>query len=566
MLVRLSISDFAIIRHLEIDFHPGLNILSGETGAGKSIIINAVNLLLGGRATAELIREGAEEARVEGLFQIPESSTLPRVLEDMDVPFGGELLIKRTISRSGKNRVTINGSIATVAMLASIGPRLLAVSGQHASQALLKPENHLLLLDEFGGLEGERESFSQDVRRFKALAEEIARLRGEISLAKERQELARFQAEEIDSARVRLGEDQELEQEKRRLKSAEELFKIAQSSFAVLYDQEDAVLSRISKCLRDLERGAGIDPQLSPAVDTLKRAAAEVEDASYTLREYLDDIGQDPERLEQIEDRLFLLNQLKRKYGPTLEDVIAYRERICGRAEEIERSKILLGEKEKNFEQLRERIASKGNRLSQKRKGIAKRLERAMERELSRLHMRGTVFKIHFQSVPGPERGGQRLNVSPEFIREEGFDQVEFMISPNIGEPLRPLAKIASGGELSRVVLALKSVLASKASVETVVFDEVDSGISGATAEIVGEKLLNLSNRHQILCITHLPQIASKGKAHFLVKKQVEAGRTITTISELNRRQRVMEIARLLGGKEITQRAISRAEEMLSPD
>jgi len=562
MLTRLSISDFAIISHLEIGLYPGLNILSGETGAGKSIIINAVNLLLGARATTDLIRDGAQEARVEGLFQVPPTSELSQVLKGMDIPFEGELLVKRIITRTGKNRVTINGSMATVGVLMSIGPQLLSISGQHANQALLKPDNHLFLLDEFGDLAGERESLSQEVRQFRSLTSEIALLKEEISRAQQKQELARLQADEIARAGIRAGEDEELERERRRLKFAEELFRIAQSSYATLYDEEDAVLPRISRCLKDLEKASRLDDSLGMATEALKAAIAEVEEASYTLREYLDGIEQDPKRLEQIEDRIFLLNQLKRKYGPTLEDVLAYRESISESVDEVDKKKALLAEKQEAMAQVKERMISKAEALSQRRMEVAKNLERAVEKELGQLQMRGTVFRVSFQGPSDDEISDP--DSLALLIGEEGFDQIEFMISPNVGESLRPLAKIASGGELSRIVLALKSILARKASVETVIFDEVDSGISGATAEVVGEKLLELSRRHQIICITHLPQIACKGEVHFLVKKQVEDGRTMTTITGLDKKERVMEIARLLGGKKITEKAISRAEEMLT--
>ena len=562
MLVRLCISNFAIISHLEIGFYPGLNILSGETGAGKSIVINAVNLLLGARASSELIRKGASEARVEGLFRVPPSSSIKHILEQMDVPFEGEIVIKRMVSKKGRNRITINGSIATLNMLAQLGPRLISISGQHANQALLSPENHLYLLDDFGGLTTQRQILAQGVRQFARLNNEIRALKEEILRAQERQELARFQAEEIDRAAIRPGEDRDLEEERRRIKFAEQLFKSATDGYTLLYDDDEAVISRISRCLRDLERAAEIDSKLSDAVDSLKVAKAEIEEAAYSLRDYIDNTQHDPARLEQIEDRIYLLNQLKRKYGPSLEDVLAYREGLSSTIQDLVHNKALLEKKEKALDQIKGDIISKALRLSALRKETARKLEIAVEEELKHLHMKGTSFRVYFG---GPSGHDEAMSTFPvDLIREEGVDEIEFMISPNEGEPLRPLAKIASGGELSRIVLALKSILARVASVETVIFDEVDSGISGATADVVGDKLLGLSKKHQVLCITHLPQIASKGQAHFLVKKKVQDGRTQTTILELDRRGKVMEIARLLGGKEITQKAISRAEEMVS--
>ena len=418
------------------------------------------------------------------------------------------------------------------------------------------------MLDDFGGLTTQREILAQGVRQFARLNNEIRALKEEISRAQERQELARFQAEEIDRAAIRPGEDRDLEEERRRIKFAEQLFKSATDGYTLLYDDDEAVISRISRCLRDLERAAEIDSKLSDAVDSLKVAKAEIEEAAFSLRDYIDNTQHDPARLEQIEDRIYLLNQLKRKYGPSLEDVLAYREGLSSTIQDLVHNKALLEKKEKALDQIKGDIISKALRLSALRKETARKLEIAVEEELKHLHMKGTSFRVHFG---GPSGDDEAMSTFPvDLIREEGVDQIEFMISPNEGEPLRPLAKIASGGELSRIVLALKSILARVASVETVIFDEVDSGISGATADVVGDKLLGLSKKHQVLCITHLPQIASKGQAHFLVKKKVQDGRTQTTILELDRRGKVMEIARLLGGKEITQKAISRAEEMVS--
>jgi len=561
MLVRLCISDFAIIKHLEIGFYPGLNILSGETGAGKSIIINAVNLLLGARASADLIRKGAEEARVEGMFQIPSTSPIRTILESLDLPFEGEVLIKRIVSKKGRNRITINGSIATLNMLSQLGPRLISISGQHANQILLSPENHLFLLDDFAGLGPQRDDLATQVRKFVNLKKDIDRLEEKISRAEQRRELARFQAEEIDRAAIRPGEDEELEEERKRIKFAQQLIDTAVEGYRVLYEDDEAVISKISRCLKNLENGADIEPRFREVIDNLGGAMAEIEEAAYALREYVENTQLDPSKLEEIEDRIYLLNQLKRKYGPRLEDVLAYRDEVTQAIEHMADDKALLERKRQALGQMSEELISKATHLSELRKKAASRLEAAVEQELKQLHMKGTAFKVYFA---GPQQWSEQPErFSADLIREEGIDDVEFMISPNVGEPLKPLAKIASGGELSRIVLALKSILAQVDSVDTVVFDEVDSGISGATADVVGDKLLALSKRHQVLCITHLPQIAAKGRAHFLVKKHVKEGRTQTSILELDQQGRVMEIARLLGGKKITQRAISRAEEMI---
>ena len=561
MLVYLSISDFAIIKHLEIEFHPGLNILSGETGAGKSIIISGMNLLLGARASADLIRKDAKEARVEGLFRLPMEHGLANLLQEMDIPFEGELLIKRAVSRSGRNRITVNGSMVTLATLARLGPRLISISGQHAHQILLRPENHLYLLDDFADLSQEREQLAAMVRRYRGLKEKILRIKAEIAKAEERQELAGFQAQEIERAGIRPGEDEELEAERARLRHAEELFRMVHESYGLLYEAEDALVSRLSQCLKELEKGSRIDDRLNKVTGMLREARVYIEDSAYMLRDFQETIEQDPHRLEQVEERIHLLNELKRKYGPTLEDVMAFKDGLTDTIEGLDKKRQELAEHETSLKALENQISAMAAQLSEERKEASRRLEKAVEEELKELHMGGTLFRVHF-SDPLQDKGGGAV-VPAEMIREEGFDEIQFMIAPNVGEPLMPLAKIASGGELSRIILALKSILAGRGSIETVIFDEVDSGISGATAEVVGEKLLSLAGTHQILCITHLPQLASKGHSHFLVKKEVVSGRTQTRIRELDKQGRVKEIARLLGGKRITERAISRAEEML---
>ncbi|MBW2358802.1 MAG: DNA repair protein RecN [Deltaproteobacteria bacterium] len=540
MLVQLSISNFAIIKHLEITLRPGLNILSGETGAGKSIIINAVNLILGGRASADLIRSGCREATVEALFSFPENLILKEMLSGFGFAFDGELLIKRTIFREGRNRVLINGSMATLQMLSRLGARLISISGQHEHQLLLKSDNHLYLLDDFGGLSTERMKLGELFSSLQSLKDKIRYLEKEIQETGEKQDLSRFQIQEIERAGFTPGEDEMLAQEKSRLQHAEELLEIVTEGYQTLYERHDSVLSSVSQYTKKMDRGA----------------------ETFSLRDFQKTIHMDPHKLEEVLERLELINRLKRKYGPSLEDILQFRDKLVSRMYDLDEKRTGLDELVSKRQALEADLIKMAAALSKKRKKTKTILEKAVENELQHLHMAGTRFRVRFDEEVHDQKGRGKPEI--EKIGADGLDRVEFMISPNVGEELRPLAKIASGGELSRLMLAVKTILARTGSIETVIFDEVDSGIGGGTAEVVGKKLLSLAEYHQILCITHLPQIASQGQTHFLVIKEVVDARTQATISELDPESRVQEIARLLGGREITPSAVAHAREMLN--
>jgi len=561
MLVQLNITNFAIIKDLEITLRPGLNILSGQTGAGKSVIINAMNLILGGRASADLIRSGCREARVEALFSFPENRFLAETLSHLGLPFDGELLIKRTVSREGRNKISVNNSIATLQMLSRLSTILISISGQYEHQLLLKPDNHLYLLDDFGGLSEERMQLTEGFNRWQLLKENMRSLEKEIHEISEKQELTLFQIQEIDEAEVSPGEDRMLAEERRRLQHAEELMEIVSEGYQNIYERSDSVLSILSQLTKRMDKGVSMDSRLGSVRDNLREAEINLEDIAYALRDLQDTITLDPFRLEAVDERLESLNRLKRKYGPTLTDVLKSKDKLASVMYDLEEKRESLDQLEKDRQELDAEIVDRAVSLSKKRKRAAIRLEKLVEKELQYLHMRDTRFQVSFdeKSTSSGEEDEDKTRV----IRADGFDTPEFLISPNVGEDLRPLSKIASGGELSRIMLAIKTILARTASVETIIFDEVDSGISGATAEVVGEKVLSLAEYHQIICITHLPQIASQGHTHFLVKKEVSRGRTQTIISELDDDARIQEIARLLAGKKITPRAIAHAREML---
>lgn len=561
MLVQLTISNFAIIKELDIDFQAGLNILSGETGAGKSIIINAVNLILGGRASSDIIRTGSDEARVEALFRFPENSSLKEIMTEMGFAYNGELIIKRIISREGRNRIIINDSMATLQMLSNVGTMLLSISGQHEHQTLLRPENHLYLLDDFGGLTDDRLIFYDSFKRFESLMDIRKKMENEIKEGREKQELTTFQIKEIEDANISEGEDNLFEEERNRLKHAEELKTIISRSYQTLYEREDSVLAGVALCIKGLEKGADFDNRVKAIGRVLESAKAELEEAGLALRDLRSSISNDPFRLEEVEERLQLLRRLKRKYGPSLADIFRFKEDISGLLDDLDQKELELEKINKEIMDLEAKLVDEAIDLSKKRRGVAKKLEIAVESELALLDMGETRFQVQFD--PKDLIDCSDLKGGMNHMKPEGFDNVEFLISPNVGEDLRPLVKIASGGELSRILLALKTILARETSIDTVIFDEVDSGIGGGTAEVVGEKLRFLSEYHQILCITHLPQIACQGETHFLVKKGVKKGRTLTYISRLQPEQRVNEIARLLGGKVVSEQAKAHAREML---
>jgi DNA repair protein RecN (Recombination protein N) len=563
MLVQLTIDDFAIIESLEVTFSERLNILSGETGAGKSIIINAVNLILGGRASPDLVRTGADRAQVEALFQVPLGSPLSESLHEMGISFQEEVLIKRTISKEGKSRVWINGSLATLQMISKLGPHLISISGQHEHQLLLKPDNHLYILDDFGSLTNERLRLNELYRQYHALKQEAEDLRLELHEEEERQELSKFQIREIEEAQLVPGEDRGLETEKSRLIHAEHLMEIVFSSYQAIYEKEESLLSTLSVLVKNMEKGAAIDHDLDDFRKQLESSQVHLEDVALALRDYCSRIRLDPERLDKVEERLQLIRRLKRKYGSTIEEILSFKEelsqreyRLTQKRDDLSRIKVQAGESKKDLLRM-------AQGLSAKRHQIASEFEKKVEDELHLLDMAGTRFEVKFN----PEGSGGK-GISEDSLDScltvDGIDAVEFMISPNLGEELRPMAKIASGGELSRIMLALKTILARSGLVETLVFDEIDSGIGGATAAVVGEKLRSLARYHQILGITHLPQIASCGETHFLVEKKVGKGRTRTFISPLDDESRVTEIARLLGGKTISEKTLVHAREMLS--
>jgi DNA repair protein RecN (Recombination protein N) len=563
MLKELSIRNFAIIDDLHIDFSDGLTILSGETGAGKSIILNAVNLLLGSRASAELVRTGAESAELEALFQISSTSSVAQIMSANGYDPGEGLLIRRLISRSDSNRVYVNGRLATIGLLTAITENLASISGQHVHQGLLKEDQHLLILDQFGSLTARRRKVTDDYHQILPLIDKLNRLNSTRQRQDEHRKLLAFQRNEITAAGLAPGEDAELEQERLRLKNAEALYQTVHSSIEELYGASGSVIERLSEVKKNLETAGRIDSQLKTKAETLASASFQIEDLTDELRSHLNLIQMDDQRLEAVEERLDVLNKLKRKYGGSLEAVSSQLETIEAELSEVENIGKQIEKLEEQLIKLHDQLARRALKLSQKRNETAKDLARKVVEELGSLKMSQTEFKAVLYPLAADEKTNPYLTAKNYCMTESGIDRASFMIAPNPGEELKPLASIASGGELSRVVLALKAILAESDAVETIVFDEVDAGIGGGTAEVVGRKLSDLARHHQIICITHLPQIAKFGEHHFSISKHVDDGRTKTAIQPLSREDRTKEIARMLGGEKITQTTLDHARELL---
>ncbi|MEA1936435.1 MAG: DNA repair protein RecN [Thermodesulfobacteriota bacterium] len=551
MLTELNIKNFAIIDELEISFRRGLNVITGETGAGKSIIIGAVGLLLGERASSDLIRSSEETAMVEALFDISDKEQLKEKLMSSGFYEGDELVVKRIVARSGKNRVYINGNLATLNMLSTLAESLVNISGQHEHQTILNAENHIDILDEFGGLLSLRSEFANLYDEYQNLKSRLNELESVNSESGKREEFLRFQLKEIEDAGITIGEDLSLSKEKNILNNAKRLVEYAAESYETLYDKGGSILEELGGTINNIKEIKKIDLDLKVSEQELDSMFFSLEDISFTLRDYVKDISFDPERLEEIEDRLEYLGRLKRKYGSTLEDVL-------GTKKGIEEKLKNISSLDEDIKRLSEQIFSKktlllekGKLLSQRRHEAAVVLKEALEDEIHALGMANAEFQVTFdESVK-------------DKICSKGLDEIEFYLSTNVGEELKPLNRIASGGELSRIVLSMKKVLAGTGAVDTIIFDEVDSGIGGAMAGIVGRKLKGVSKRHQVICITHLPQIACFGDSHYLVSKKISGERTNTHVSVLSESERLGEITRMLGGLKITEKTREHAREML---
>ena len=551
MLRFLSIKRLAVIDAVDIEFGPGLNVLTGETGAGKSILVEAVGLLIGERASGDLVRTGEESASIEAIFE--------RGAE--------ELLVRRELSSQGRSRAFINGELVTAGALKEATEHLIELHGQHEHHTLLDSSTHVAVLDAFGQLGRSAGRVAAAFALMRGSSEDLARARGTAADRDARRELLSFQLAELERAALKAGEDDQLTATRHVLVSAERLERLCAESYASLYESDDAVLAKLGGVWKRVAELASIDPQFKPFVDARDSIKSQLEDLASSLRRYADGIDVSPARLQQVEERLSLLERLKRKYGPTLDDVRARQERVRMDLDELERSDERIAALQRGHERTHAEYLAEAQALSEARRSLRSEFAQQLESLLGDLAMDRTRFEIRFNVEP----------LSPSEWTASGIDSVEFFVSPNPGEEVRPLARIASGGELSRIMLAIKTLAATArrglseaeerppgGEAPGLIFDEIDAGIGGRAADMVGRKLRALGSAFQVLCITHLPQIAAYADSHFLIDKRVEGDRTRTRVAGLDRAGRVEELARMLGGEVVTDKLRASAREMLA--
>lgn len=547
VLRHLTIENLALVDRIDIDLGPGLNVLTGETGAGKSVLVSALSLVLGARASSEAIRAGAKEGVVEALFEL--TPDLRRRLEARGIDTSdGELVVRRTVSRQGKSRVLMNGQMATVSMLAECLRGAVDITSQHEHVSLLDEQTHLDVVDAFGDLYGKRAAVERahvDVLGYRTALENLASDEAEKA---RREDYLRYALDEIQAVDPSPGELEDLQAERSRLKNATELAEGVRWAESSLYSEDGAVIDVVGRVERELVRLSGLDERLAAFSGTVASVLAELEDLSRELGKYGSNLSADPDRLQDLEDRIEQIKKLTRKHGGSVEAVLRARDEMAQELDELENDEVRRADLSAALEAAEEERGRLARELSAARHRVVRALEKAISSELAELSMKSTQVAVELVPLSEPNA--------------KGAESAEIRISPNVGEPLRPLKKTASGGELSRVLLAIKHVLAHRTQVSTYVFDEVDAGIGGAVAEVLGAKLKGVAKSSQILCVTHLPQVASFAEEHLSVQKREREGRTVTEVEALDERARVEELARMLGGVEITDKTRSLAAEM----
>lgn len=552
MLKELSIRNFAIIDDLTVDFSDGLTVLTGETGAGKSIIIDAVHLLAGGRASSEFIRHGATKAELTGLFMITnEHHPIYEKLEEVGLESEeGTIILRRDINENGKSVCRVNGKLVPLSVLRDIGSTLIDIHGQHESQELMDEKQHIHLLDHFAHQEIAelKERYTQKYQSYRDFKREIAAINIDEQRTAQRIDLYQFQINELEEANLKLGEEEELLEERKRLSNFHKIFERANIAYEAISGELKG-LDNIGDAMNALDDIVELDEQFKDSSEAVTSSFYALQDAAHQIKNIIDELEFDPNRLNEVEHRLAQYQTMKRKYGTTVEEILNYYEKITdelvqlqNRDETIKNNEIKLAKMEEELEQLAQQLTSK-------RKQCASKLSEAIMGQLRDLHMEKAKFIVNFDSLHSFDANGK--------------DYVSFYISTNVGEPPKSLPKIASGGELSRIMLALKTIFSSSNGITSIIFDEVDTGVSGRVAQAIAEKIAAISISSQVLCISHLPQVAAMADQHYLIRKQVEKNRTYTTVSNIDMQNRIEEISRMMGGSEITDLTLQHASELL---
>lgn len=551
MLQFLNISNIALIDDMQVEFESGLNLLTGETGSGKSIIVDALGVLIGGRFTSELLKSGTERGSIEGLFSVTPNAELEALLENAGLEPTNELIIRREISSTGRNKIFINNQLATHSLLRDLRPFLVDIHGQGDQQTLFNPETHLELLDAFAGNGALRDEVADAYQRWTSLRRELDSLRHDEAEKFQLVDTLKFQIAELEHAQLSIGEDDRLDEERRRLANVEKLTTLCQSSYSRIYEDDDAALTRVRQSLKEVEELAEYESSFKDYIEGLESARAVLEDLSFSLRDFADRLEFSPSRLAEIEDRFAELSRLKRKYGGSIEAALDHLARAEDRLRQIETSDEREKELSSEITAARDRYLDRAGKLHKERVRAAKQFEKAVEKGIEEVALDQARFQV--QVSDKVESAGQK-----------GIDHTEFYFSANVGEEVKPLARVASGGEVSRLMLVLKTVANGSQFPRTIVFDEIDTGIGGRVSEAVGLKLKKLSQTNQVLCVTHQPQIARFADSHLVVQKEAMKNRTQVSIGKLDRAGRIEELARMLTGAEITDSARRHAKELLA--
>jgi DNA repair protein RecN (Recombination protein N) len=550
MLQFLNISNIALIDCLQVEFENGLNLLTGETGSGKSIIVDALGVLIGGRFTSELLKSGTERGSIEGLFSVTPNPEFEALLENAGLAPANELIIRREISSTGRNKIFINNQLATHSLLRDLRPFLVDIHGQGDQQTLFNPETHLELLDAFAGHASLRGEVAEAYQKWAALRREFESLRQDEAEKFQLLDTLQFQITELERAQLSIGEDERLDEERRRLANGEHLTMLCQSSYSRIYEDDDAALTRIRQSLKDVEELAEYESSFRDYVEGLESARAVLEDLSFSLRDFADRLEFSPSRLAEIEDRLAEISRLKRKYGGSITAALDHLARSEDRLRQIETSDEREQQLEIQLAAAHRHYLDRARKLHKERVRAAKKFEQAVEKGIVEVALDQARFQVLVNE--NVDSGGQK-----------GIDHTEFYFSANVGEEVKPLARVASGGEASRLMLVLKTVANGSQFPRTIVFDEIDTGIGGRVSEAVGIKLKKLSQTNQVLCVTHQPQIARFADSHLVVQKEALKGRTQVSVGKLDKAGRIEELARMLTGAEITDSARRHAKELL---